>query len=126
MKQITYEHYLVEKFYKDIYMETAERNYFVDEYHEIGLCVYYNRRIKGKYEFIPQYQFFVANERCGLKVYWNLGNIPDESIILEKYDSLEESKKSEYYKDFCEMKKQIDKRINQSKKIKLTPLNLNI
>ena len=106
--RITYEHYLVERFYRDVYIGTAERNYYVDRYHELCLCVHYNRRIPCKYQFDGRYQFFVTKKRMCLDIYWNLGNISDESTVLEKYDSIEEAKGSCYYTDFCEIKKQLD------------------
>ena len=48
---VTYEQCLAVRFYGDVYMGTAQRNYYVDRYQEICLCAHYNRRILGKYEF---------------------------------------------------------------------------
>lgn len=112
---VTYEHCLVERFYQDIFMGTAERNYYVDTYHELCLCVHFNRRIPGKYEFIPDYQFFVTKKRMCLDIYWNLGNISDEGMILEKYDNLESAKSSRYYSDFCDLKQKIEEGIEFKK-----------
>ena len=81
---ITYEHCLIERFYGDVFMGTAERNYYVDQYHEICLCVHYNKRILGKYQFEPGYQFWVTADRKCLEIYWNLGHLLDENSIVEK------------------------------------------
>lgn len=108
---ITYEHSMAEHFYQDVYMGAAERNYYVDRHHELCLCAYYNRRVPGKYEFIPEYQFYVTKTRMCLDIYNNLGNISDESMIVEKYDSIESAKESHYYQDFMDLKEMIDKSI---------------
>lgn len=105
---ITYEHCLTERFYGDIYMSTAERNYYVDQYHEVCLCAHYNRCIPGTYQFDGKYQFFVTKERMCLDIYWNLGNISDETMILEKYDSIKAAEESKYYGDFLELVKKIE------------------
>jgi len=105
---ITYEHCLTERFYGDIYMSTAERNYYVDRYHEVCLCAHYNRCIPGTYLFDGKYQFFVTEERMCLDIYWNLGNISDETMILEKYDSIKEAEESKYYSDFLELVKMME------------------
>ena len=70
---VTYEHCLVEKLYPDIYFGTAERNYYIDRYHELCLCVHHNRRVPDKYEFIPDYQYYVTKKRMCLDIYWHLG-----------------------------------------------------
>ena len=112
---ITYEHRLAEHFYRDVYMGAAERNYYIDRYHELCLCAYFNRRVPGKYEFIPEYQFFVTKKRMCLDIYWNLGYISDESMVVEKYDGIEAAKESHYYKDFVDLKEMIDKSIKWKK-----------
>ena len=121
---ITYEHSLAERFYGDVFIGTAERNYYIDQYHELCLCAFYNRRIPGKYEFIPEYQFFITKQRMCLDIYWNLGNISDESMIMEKYDGLEAAKSSYYYDDFLDLKKKIDDSIKWRKEHALDPYKL--
>ena len=112
---ITYEQCLIQRFYEDVYMGTAQRNYYVDKYHEICLCAHYNRRIPGKYEFDEGYQFFVTKKRMCLDIYWNLGNISDTDSVLEHYDSIESSVKSNYYKDFCDLKNRIEEGVKCKK-----------
>ena len=112
---MTYEHCLVEKFYKDIYMGTAERNYYVDRNHELCICVHYNRRIPGEYKFEDGYQFFVTKKRMCLEIYWNLGNIPDESMIIEYYDSIDDAKESQCHTDFLDLKKKIEEGVELRK-----------
>lgn len=115
---ITYEHCLLEKFYGDIFIGTAERNYYVDEYHEINLCVHYNARTTGKYEFDSKFHCYVTDGRYALKLYWGLGHINNANDIVEYYDSLEASKESKYYEDFIELKKKIETEIERKKGLK--------
>lgn len=112
---ITYEQCLIERFYGDVYMGTAQRNYYVDKYHEICLCAHYNRRIPDKYEFEEGYQFFVTKRRMCLDIYWNLGNISDTASVLEHYHSIESSVNSKYYRDFCDLKDQIEEGVKWKK-----------
>ncbi len=121
---ITYEHSLAERFYNDIYMGAAERNYYVDGYQELCLCAHYNRRIPGKYEFVEEYQFFVTKDRMCLEIYWNLGNISDSDRILEHYQSLEEAENSKFYKDFCDLKVQIEESIEWEKTHIIDPFEM--
>lgn len=109
--KVTYEHVLVENLPKGIIIGAAERNLYIDEHHEVNLCAYWNVRKPGTYEFTPEYNFYVTDGRKCLDIYWNLGIISDESIIIKKYSSLKDAKESEYYKDFCWMKKEIDKAV---------------
>lgn len=118
---ITYEHYLVDKIYPDICFCTGERNYYIDRNHELCLCVHYNRRVPGEYVFIPDYQFFVTKKRMCIDIYWNLGNISDESMIIQKYNDLESAKDSLFYEDFADMKQQIDERIKWKKEQQYDP-----
>jgi len=120
-RNITYEHSLAERFYDDVYMGSAERNYYVDEFHEICLCAHYNRRIPGRYEFFPDWQFFITKKRMCLDIYWNLGNIPDENMIIEKYIGLESARKSPFFKDFKDLQYMINKSIRWKKKHKVDP-----
>ena len=55
---VTYEHCLVEKLYGDVYIGTAERNYYVDSYHEC--CPYVNT-------------FEPPQEARKLGISWDLG-----------------------------------------------------
>ncbi len=112
---VTYEHTLAERFPGDVFMGASERNLYVDQYDEICLCAYYNIRIPGKYEFIPEYHFYRTKSRMCLDLYWNLGHLEDESGIIEEYHSLEEAKDSDYYQDFCDLKANIDKWIRDKK-----------
>ena len=57
---LTYEHCIVQRLYRDVYIGDAERNYYVDEKRENNLCVHYTTRIPGRYEFIPSYTFHVT------------------------------------------------------------------
>lgn len=109
--EVTYEHVLVESLPKDIIIGAAERNLYIDQNHEVNLCAYWNVRKTGTYEFTPEYNFYETDGRKCLDIYWNLGIIKDESIIIKKYSSLEDAKDSEYYKDFCWMKKEIEKAV---------------
>lgn len=118
---VTYEHCLTEELYGGVYFGTAERNYYVDGYHEICLCVHYNRRTPGKYEFDKKYHYFVTNERKCLDIYWNLGNISDESSVVEYYADLDEAKGSLYYKDFCELQGEIQAGIKWRKEREYDP-----
>lgn len=113
--QVTYEHTIVQKLYGDIFIGDAERNYYVDRYHEINLCVHYNFRKPGTYSFFPEYQFYLTKGRMSLKLHWNLG-IPVENMIIEKYNHIEAAKDSKYYKDFVELKENIGKEIERQKK----------
>lgn len=112
---VTYEHCCTEHFHRDIFMATTERNYYVDRYHELCLCAHYNRRIPGEYRFEEGFQFFVTKKRMCLDIFWNLGNISDEKMILEHYDSIDNAKKSLHYRDFCELKDMIEEGINWNK-----------
>lgn len=109
--EVTYEHVLVQTLPKDIIIGAAERNLYIDQNHEVNLCAYWNVRKPGTYEFSPEYNFYVTDGRECLDIYWNLGIVKDESIIIQKYSSLEDAKGSEYYKDFCWMKKEIEKTV---------------
>lgn len=105
---ITYEHCLTNRFYGDVFMATAERNYYVDQFHELCLCAHYNRRIPKEYKFEEGYQLFVTKKRMCLDIYRNLGNISNESMIIEYYSSMSDAEKSIHYKDFCDLKKMIE------------------
>ena len=113
---VTYEHVGVERLYKDIYIGSAERNYYVDKYHELCLCAYYNRRIPGKYEFIPEYLFFVTKQRICSTIFRNLGNVSDKKYVLEKYDSINTARASRYYRDFRDLKAKIDSALKWRKR----------
>ena len=67
--EITYEHTVVQKLYGDIYIGDSERNYFVDRYHEVNLCVHYNVRKPGTYSFNSEYQYYVTHGRMSLKLH---------------------------------------------------------
>ena len=108
---VTYEHCLTERFYGDVIIATAERNYYVDRYHELCLCAHYNRRIPGEYKFKEGYQLFVTKKRMCLDIYWNLGNISDESMIVEYYTSMSDAAASIHYKDFCDLQRMIEEGI---------------
>ena len=112
---VTYEQCLAVRFYGDVYMGTAQRNYYADRYHEICLCAHYNRRIPGKYEFEEGYQFFVTKKRMCLDIYWNLGNISNTHSVLEHYHSIESAVNSNYYRDFCDLKSQIEEGVKRKK-----------
>lgn len=118
---ITYEHCLPEGFYGEQYLCSAERNYYVDRYHELCLLAHYGKRTPGKYEIVPGYEFFVTKKRMCLDIYWNLGHLSDESVIVERYDSLESAKQSEYYADFCDLKDKIDDGIKWAKNREYDP-----
>ena len=60
---VTYEHTVVQKLYMDIFIGDAERNYYVDQYHEVNLCVHFNVRKQGTYSFIPEYQYYLTDGR---------------------------------------------------------------
>lgn len=122
---ITYEHTYVKNIYEDIYIGDAERNYYLDRYHEINLCVHYNVRIPGTFKFIPEYQYYLTNERMSRKLHWSLG-IPEEKMIVEKYDSLEAAEESQYYKDFCDLKEKIDDEIKRQKGLDWSMLNTSM
>lgn len=113
---VTYEHTLVQHFYDDVWTGDAERNLYVDENHEICLCAHYNFRVKGKYEFIPDYRFYITKERMCLDLHWNLGCVTKPSLIIQMFNSLEEAKTSQFYDDFCILKKRIDKALKEQKK----------
>ena len=97
---VTYEDCLVQRFYNDIWTGDAERNLYVDRNHEICLCAHYNFRVKGKYEFIPDYRFYITKKRMSLDLYWHLGNISDKSQVIQMFNSLEEAEYSPFYNDF--------------------------
>ena len=119
---ITYEHTYVKRLYDDIYIGDSERNYYVDEWNEINLCVHYNVRVPGKFEFIPKYQYYVTSGRMSLNLHWN-GGIPQNDMVIEMYDSIEEAEKSQYHKDFCELKNKIDNEMNRQKKLECNKKN---
>lgn len=119
---VSYEHCAVQRLHGDIYIGDAERNYYVDSRHEINLCVHYNFRVPGKYAFISEYHFYVTNGRQSLSLHWGLGEF-DHTKIIEEYTSLELAAKSEYYKDFCELKDKIDKEIRRQQEIRKTAKN---
>lgn len=110
---VTYEHVLIENLPKNVITVAAERNLYVDEYHEVNLCAYWNVRKIGTYEFSPEYNFYITDGRLCLNLYWNLGHITDESKIIKKFSSLDEAKDSEYYQDFCIMKEKIEKAVQE-------------
>ncbi len=112
---ITYEHSLAERLFGDIYFGTAERNYFVDSNHELCLCAHFNRRIPGTYTFDNEYHFFVTKKRMCLDIYWHLGNITNEKMIVEKYVGLDNVKQSSYYDDFCDLVRAIESSIKWKK-----------
>ena len=114
--EVTYEHTVVQRLYGDIYIGDSERNYFVDCDHEVNLCVHYNVRKPGTYSFNSEYQYYVTHGRMSLKLHWNLGNLGDE-VVIEKYDTIEEAKKSKYYTDFFELKNKIDEEIDRQRKL---------
>ena len=113
---VTYEHTYVQRLYDDIYIGDSERNYYVDRWNEINLCVHYNVRVPGKFKFIPEYQYYLTDGRMSLKLHWN-GGIPQNDMVIERYDSIEAAEKSQFYKDFCELKNKIDSEINRQKKL---------
>lgn len=116
---VSYEHCAVQRLHGDIYIGDAERNYFVDKQHEINLCVHYNFRIPGKYAFISEYRFYVTDGRQSLFLHCRLGEI-DPAKVIEEYTSLELAAKSEYYKDFYELKEKIDNEILRQQEIRKT------
>ena len=119
--QITYEHALAERLFGDVYFGTAERNYYVDRNHELCLCVHFNRRIPGTYNFDNQYHCYVTKTRMCLDIYWHLGNITNEKMILEEYVGIENAKESAYYEDFCDLIEKIEKSIEWKKDHKGNP-----
>ena len=121
---ITYQHSSAEHFYRDVFIGSAERNYYIDRHHELCLSAYYNRRVPGKYEFIPEYLFFVTKKRMCLDIHRNLGNISDESMILEKYVGIEATIGSSYYCDFCDLKEMIDKSIKYKRENIFGPFDI--
>lgn len=121
---ITYEHSLAERLFGDVYFGTAERNYFVDSNHELCLCAHFNRRIPGTYTFDNEYHFFVTKKRMCLDIYWHLGNITNEKMILEKHVGLEDAKQSAYYDDFCDLVKKIESSIEWKKNHMRKPYDL--
>lgn len=111
---ITYEHTLVERLPLDIIIAAAEINLFVDSYHEINLCVYYNARTPNTYDFDNKYYFYRTDGRACLSFYWNLGK-SKKYRILERYDNLEAALSSEYAEYFKTMKERIDERVAEKK-----------
>ena len=105
---VTYEHTLAQRLNRDIFFGTSERNYYIDRYHELCLVAFYNRRVPGTYQFVPEYDFYVTKSRMCLDLYWNLGSMTDVDQIVEKYTGLEEANESQYYEDFTILKERID------------------
>lgn len=120
--EITYQHCIINKLYGNHLIVDAERNYYVDRWHEINLCAHYNFRIPGTYQFIPAYRFYVTNERCSLTLHWSQG-VLDEKYIEEQYDSLEEAESSKYYQDFCDLKDIMDQYMQNMKDYDYQDLN---
>jgi hypothetical protein len=112
---VTYEHTLVERLPLDIIIAAAEINLYVDDYHEINLCAYYNARTPNTYDFDNQYYFYQTDGRSCLGVYWNLGIPSRKTKIIKKYNCLEAALSSEYAEYFKTMKERIDKRICEKK-----------
>lgn len=96
---------------RGITIGAAERNIYIDRNHEINLCAYWNTRISTKYEFNNEYSFYITDGRIVSDIFCSLGRFSDNEKIIQKYDSLESAKESEYYKHFCQMKKMIEKSI---------------
>ena len=113
---ITYEHTIALKLWEDIFTGDSERNYYVDSRHEINLCAHYNVRTPGTFIFNSEYQYYVTDGRMSLTLHHSLG-IPDDDMVIEKYQCLEDAKQSKYYKDFCDLKANIDKWIRDRKKL---------
>ncbi len=111
---ITYEHTVVQRLFKDIFIGDAERNYYIDRYHETNLCAHYNVRYPGTFSFSPGYQFYVTDGRMSLKLHWSLG-LPVEDMIIERYDGLEAAEGKKYYSVFCNLKDSIDREIERQK-----------
>ena len=108
MSKITNEQTLANCFHGDNWIGAAERDYYLNADHEICLCASLNRRIPGRYGFIPGYSFYVAKERICTDLYFNLGNPPDRSLIVVQYDGIKAAEASPFAKDFRDLKKNIE------------------
>ncbi len=94
-------------FYGDNGIGAAERKGTDDQGQKLYFCAYFNRRVPEKYEFIPEYQFYVANQPICRDIYWNLGYPPDESVILERFDGETAAEASPYAEIFADLKSRI-------------------
>lgn len=97
-----------ERVFRDIYIGTAERHYYNDPLRKLSVSVYYNSRIPGKLEFDGKWRLFVTKGSLCREIYWQHGNLSDESQVYEKYYGLEEAEGSVFYDDFVELIKKAE------------------
>ena len=124
MSKITNEQTLANCFHGDNWIGAAERDYYLNADHEICQCASLNRRIPGRYGFIPGYSFYMAKERICTDLYFNLGNPPDRSLIVVQYDGIKAAEASPFVKDFLDLKKNIEDTIQMLKDNTLDPYEI--
>ena len=107
--------------YGNVAIGASEQCYDLGQNQTVYLCAYYNKRVQGTYQFVPEYFFYIAEQSIYKELYWNQGTISNQAVIAKEYVGLEAARNSYFYECFVSLKNKIESQLRWSSEHALDP-----